>query len=347
MQLIRNVFVVVLVTVGIALGVAGTALADREHRVRSGESLARIARRYRIRVGNLRAANRLGSSGRIRPGQVLVIPDRGVIFVRPGQTLSHLARENDTSIDALARENNLRPGRPLRVGQRLWLPGHSATVADATPRDWGPPPEPGVVRLRTRTEEATVLLRDEGGRIPRPSLEALARLMHRGDEDEGPDAAAVTTPEPRLALLLGAISDHFGGRQVHVVSGFREVRGFTRETSRHVEGRAVDIRVTGVSKRALWDFCRSLSGTGCGLYPRSSFVHVDVRDREAQWVDWSGPGRPHRYGNLRGPFRRRRPRRGVGRSVTRPDLVSPEAIVDEPARFLSSWELPTETSRPR
>jgi hypothetical protein len=150
----------------------------------------------------------------------------------------------------------------------------------------------------------------------------------------------VETPAPRLALLIAAISDHFGGRPVRVVSGFREVRGFTRETSRHVHGQAADVSVAGVSKRALWDFCRSISKTGCGLYPRSSFVHVDVRESAAQWVDWSGPGRRPRYGNLRGPFRRRarRRRRREGRNVTRPDLVPLEVEVAEPARHHPIWE---------
>jgi hypothetical protein len=110
-----------------------------------------------------------------------------------------------------------------------------------------------------------------------------------------------------------------------VVSGFRPVGGFTRETSRHVGGNAVDIRVRGVPHRALWDFCRSLSNTGCGMYPRSSFVHVDVRSHPRQWVDWSGPGERPRYGNLHGPFSRRRARRRrqahVGRHITRADLV--------------------------
>jgi hypothetical protein len=62
-------------------------------------------------------------------------------------------------------------------------------------------------------------------------------------------------------------------------------------------------------------------------------VHVDVRERAAQWVDWSTPGRRAQYGNLRGPWRRvcRRPgshaRRGCereGRRVTREGDVPEE-----------------------
>jgi hypothetical protein len=29
---------------------------------------------------------------------------------------------------------------------------------------------------------------------------------------------------------------------------------------------------------------------GVGYYPRSHFVHLDVRTRDARWTDWSLPG---------------------------------------------------------
>jgi membrane-bound lytic murein transglycosylase D len=41
------------------------------HRVRNGDTLSQIARQYGIPLGALRRLNRLGSSSRIRPGQVL------------------------------------------------------------------------------------------------------------------------------------------------------------------------------------------------------------------------------------------------------------------------------------
>jgi hypothetical protein len=83
--------------------------------------------------------------------------------------------------------------------------------------------------------------------------------------------------------------------------------------------------VQGVPRRALWEYCRTLAQTGCGFYPRSVFVHVDVRAQAATWVDWSMPGARPRYGTLDRPYRRRelkrpdRPR--IGRKVTRPDEV--------------------------
>jgi hypothetical protein len=181
-----------------------------------------------------------------------------------------------------------------------------------------------------------------GGAAPEedsgPSEEALAAdETEPGDDGRGasdplPAADPDALPNPRLALLLAALSDHFGGREIYLVSGFRKVGGYTQETSRHVHGRATDIRVRGVPKRALWDYCRSLRDTGCGFYPRSVFVHVDARDKGAQWVDWSRPGQRPWYGTLRRPYPRRLPRHKwprIGRRVTRPDEVPLEVEVTE------------------
>lgn len=45
-------------------------------------------------------------------------------------------------------------------------------------------------------------------------------------------------------------------------------------------------------------FCKTLADTGCGFYPNSSFVHIDVREPGAghvSWIDASGPGETPRY----------------------------------------------------
>jgi membrane-bound lytic murein transglycosylase D len=47
----------------------------RTHRVRSGQTLSHIAKRYRVSVNSLRQANGLGSSSHIKPGQRLKIPN--------------------------------------------------------------------------------------------------------------------------------------------------------------------------------------------------------------------------------------------------------------------------------
>ena len=66
----------------------------------------------------------------------------------------------------------------------------------------------------------------------------------------------------------------------------------------HQSARALDFHIEGVSNEALVAFCRTLPDTGCGYYPNSSFVHMDVRaprTGHVYWIDRLGPGEPARY----------------------------------------------------
>jgi len=98
--------------------------------------------------------------------------------------------------------------------------------------------------------------------------------------------------DPRLYEMLSRIQDHFGGKPVLLVSGFRFQRN---EGSRHYHASAMDIRIPGVSIRALRNYADSLDGggMGIGIYPRAHFVHVDFRapgQPSYRWTDNSRPG---------------------------------------------------------
>jgi len=105
------------------------------HRVRAGETLGGIARRYRVSVSQLRGWNGLRSNT-IRAGQVLrlrpgtpgkattrtsTVAGSKVHVVRTGDTLSSIARRYRTTIQALRNVNNLAASRIL-AGQRLKIP---------------------------------------------------------------------------------------------------------------------------------------------------------------------------------------------------------------------------------
>ena len=102
------------------------------HRVRSGESLWVIARRYGISVSDLQRMNNLGSNSMIRPGQRLTI-DRGRrigdrerprnYIVRSGDSLWTIARRQGVSMENLMRWNQLNANSILQIGQRLVLRG--------------------------------------------------------------------------------------------------------------------------------------------------------------------------------------------------------------------------------
>jgi hypothetical protein len=96
-----------------------------------------------------------------------------------------------------------------------------------------------------------------------------------------------------LVQLLVQVSDTFGGRTIHIASGFRE-SSFVKE-SRHPHGAACDFSVAGVPNVALFAFLSTLSHVGVGYYPNSTLVHLDVRPKKSIWVDLSEPSEPPRY----------------------------------------------------
>lgn len=98
---------------------------------------------------------------------------------------------------------------------------------------------------------------------------------------------------PGLLSRLQKLAHRYPGKIIEIVSGYRPD---ARDSSRHHHGRALDLRVAGVSRENLRDFVRTFEETGCGYYPNSFFVHMDVRDEKGYWVDRSGPGEPADYG---------------------------------------------------
>lgn len=152
-------------------------------------------------------------------------------------------------------------------------------------------------------EEIKVNIFDEGGRLDDT---ALAQIDHTFRCRRTGEERAI---DPRLAKVLSIISDHFGGKRIELVSAFRFQRN---EGSRHYHASAVDIRIDGVSSRALYKFAQSLDsgGMGIGYYPRSGFVHIDYRapgDPSYRWIDTSGPGTGAKGGAPSRKWKRRQP----------------------------------------
>lgn len=239
-------------------------------------------------------------------------PDERVYIVAQGDTLSEIAQRLGVPTRALAERNHLEPPYALRVGRRLRLPeGVSPAVLRGLPRrddlandrarsieprgairrdrrSYGRPRHPGTVRLirEANDEELAINLR----RLSRATQRRMARFLRFTDGRQHPI-------HPRLLRLLAIVSDHFGGRTIRVISGYRPFRrGQWTPHSNHNIGNAIDFRIDGVSNRELRDFCRTLPNVGCGFYPRSVFVHMDVRTESAYWVDWSRPGQRPIYG---------------------------------------------------
>lgn len=97
------------------------------------------------------------------------------------------------------------------------------------------------------------------------------------------------TVDFQLLQLLQQLRDDLRVR-VRIVSGYRcadhnrKVQG--SPNSQHLRGKAADIQVDGFNPGQIFDYiCAHVPENkfGVGLY--STFVHVDVRDRRARWIE--------------------------------------------------------------
>ena len=144
----------------------------------------------------------------------------------------------------------------------------------------------------TAVEQLSVLARPSNARKPTQPLPTLAK-------SRGPEVSpGIRRVDARLVERLELVVDHFrkaGERaRITLVSGYRP----KSTGSYHATGRALDFRIEGVGNEALVAFCKTLPDTGCGYYPNSVFVHMDVRDPGAghvSWIDASKPGEAPRY----------------------------------------------------
>jgi len=107
-----------------------------DHKVKRGESLWLIARKYNVRVQDIVAINKLAKAKYIKPNQVLQIPADGYDIyrksvmakssnsqqiyytVRYGDTLSAIAMKYRTSVRKIKKWNGLRSDR-IYIGQKL------------------------------------------------------------------------------------------------------------------------------------------------------------------------------------------------------------------------------------
>lgn len=123
-----------------------------------------------------------------------------------------------------------------------------------------------------------------GGFAARDLDRAAHALREPGSGNEHP-------VEPRLLDIVYRLQVAFDAEEVRVVSGYRTPRG---RGSNHGCGRAIDFVLPGAKDEDVAKAARELGFVGVGVYPKSGFLHVDVRPRSYFWIDASGPRRKNR-----------------------------------------------------
>ncbi len=96
----------------------------------------------------------------------------------------------------------------------------------------------------------------------------------------------------RLYEKLYHLQTMFGSKEpLYVVSAYRAPKtnadlrrhsGGVAEGSMHMQGKAIDIRIPGVSHRHLHKAAVAMRSGGVGYYPKSGFIHIDT-GRRRHW----------------------------------------------------------------
>lgn len=97
-----------------------------EYIVMSGDSLSKIAERYKTSTDEIAKNNNIKDVSKIFPGQHLTIyggntSSPSVYIVSPGDTLAKIAAQNGTTVDELARENNISDPNKIYLGQSIFI----------------------------------------------------------------------------------------------------------------------------------------------------------------------------------------------------------------------------------
>ena len=199
------------------------------------------------------------------------------------QLLKNMKTDEDITI--ASRRNFLKK---LAYGSVLALSGcgvETPVVRDMTQHIQAPAPylhSPGHKTLsfvHTHTGEKLKLTYFERGNYVRDALQEINYLLRDFRTDDiHPIDTALLDQLFDLKQTLGL------NKPFHIISGYRSPftnaqlhkrsRGVA-EHSFHMQGRAIDIRVEGVSSKKIRNAALNMAQGGVGYYPRNNFVHLD------------------------------------------------------------------------
>lgn len=121
------------------------------------------------------------------------------------------------------------------------------------------------------------------------SAQISKNFQYKEFDCQGKGCCSTTIIDEKLVEYVQRIRDHFG-KPITITSPYRcevhnrRVGGATK--SYHMQGRAADIVVQGVSSREVAKYAESIGILGIGLYETSAdgyFTHIDTRTTKSFW----------------------------------------------------------------
>ena len=98
------------------------AFKDKLYKVRKGDNLFSISRRFNISIQELIKVNKIQEPYKIFPNQSILIPLNQMHKVVKGETLYSISRYYETTVFTLATYNNIKNVNNIKVGKELIIP---------------------------------------------------------------------------------------------------------------------------------------------------------------------------------------------------------------------------------
>ena len=122
----------------------------RQYTVKKGDTIKKISQRTGVPSSVILEANQIKGS-KLKAGRTILVPaslqrntetatassgqsaskSSSYHMVKEGETYYSISRKYDTSVDTLCKVNNTSSGAPLKIGQKVYLPGKSKSPAAA------------------------------------------------------------------------------------------------------------------------------------------------------------------------------------------------------------------------
>jgi len=187
--------------------------------VMPGESLSKIAERYKTSTDEIAKNNNIKDVSKIFPGQHLTIygintSSASIYIISPGDTLAKIAAKNGVSVDEVARQNNISDPNKIYPGQSISIRKSSSTAGETEKTAVNPPASKSVNKQQNReVNNNKKTLESVGGKS---SGNPIALLPH--DQREAP-WMAVAFEEGETRWKWGRVKEGDGGINYHKKTG--------------------------------------------------------------------------------------------------------------------------------
>ncbi len=111
-------------------------LKNNEYKVRKGDNLFSISRKFNISIQELIKVNKIQEPYKIFPNQTIFIPLNQKHKVVKGETLYSISRYYETTVFTLAKYNNIKNVNNIEVGKELIIPKRSKKIKKIKKKKW-------------------------------------------------------------------------------------------------------------------------------------------------------------------------------------------------------------------